>query len=140
MNSLTVRAALAVTLHATLLSCAGGGRAAPPPCSADALRTWWLLRAAATDGSVVLSGAVDLTGPTPWTHLTEARLEGAREQLEFRVDSLWLTNDSLSFEFAPLTVSVTGRCATGDSLVVRFSALQAPGAPNAVGTGVMVRR
>ncbi len=139
MRSLTLSAAMTAALCAAVLSCANRGRSAPP-CHADALRTWWLLRAAATDSSVVLSGAIDLTGPTPWTHLTEARQEGAREQLEFRVDSLRVTNDSLSFAFAPLTVSVIGRCATEDSLVVRFSALQAPGTPNAVGTGVMVRR
>lgn len=130
------------SVNVALVLCALVGCIAPEPitCERDAISHWWLLRAEAEDGGFELRGAVNLEGPAMWTHLLATRRDGAVEPVEFRVDSLRLEKDSVFFKFAPLTISVAGRCVSDEHIDIRFNAQSRPGEQDFSGTGVMVRR
>jgi hypothetical protein len=55
--------------------------------------------------------------------------EGTREPLDYTVDSLSITADSVRFRFAPLGILVEGRCVTTDRIEGRFVEPQPPFQP-----------
>lgn len=90
----------------------------------SAAGTWQLELEADSEGHYVV-GIVSL-GSTDRVELTRVSADGAREPLDFPVDGLRISGDSVSFRFAPIGYSLKGTCVAPDSVVGRFSVPQPP--------------
>ena len=112
----------------------------PRPSSCEPFRVAgnWTVRLASPDGNRI-EGVITSAESREQLKGTLTTREGTGEPLDFPIDSLRASSDSIHFRFAPAAIRVDGRCVTQDSIAASFEMLQPPFGP-IVGRGYITRR
>lgn len=80
----------------------------------------------ANDGNFTVDGRVRFTGENGVTEFTATTAEGTRELLEFPIQSVISTSDSVFFSFAPIGYRLRGRCVSPANFEGTFTVPQPP--------------
>ena len=86
----------------------------------------WNVQMRDTTTPFTVSGTIQLTTTGGSTQLTSTSREGTGEPLNFPIESLVRSPDSIRFRFAPLGFHLAGRCISADSIAGTFNVPQPP--------------
>lgn len=119
------RCLLAGALLAAALPACGGARPAVrcPPLQGSGE---WVLDMSARGADFRVAGRLRFADQGGTTDLVATSAEGAREPLQYPVENLVVSGDSVSFSFAPIGYRLRGRCTGQDSIHGTFSVPQPP--------------
>lgn len=98
----------------------------------------WALQMVATSADYHVDGHLRFAAERAYTELTATTADGARERIEYPVQTLATGADSISFTFAPIGYRLDGRCVSQHRLQGVFRVPQPP-FNDMVGTWTLVK-
>ncbi len=67
-----------------------------------------------------MGGLVTIAAPSGRVDLRDTTNEGSVQVAQYRIDSLTIRDSTISFQFAPAAVRLSGRCVAPDSIIGTF--------------------
>ena len=95
-------------------------------CSVDGLQGTWDLQMTSRGIVYSVTGSIALSAGAGQTHLIGETSEGTTEPIDYPIQGLRVSGDSVFFSFAPIGFSLQGRCVTPARLEGRFSVPNPP--------------
>jgi hypothetical protein len=107
------------------------------PCPDFPGGSGWTLALSSPDGNRIDGVLSNVAGRTRIRGVLTTR-EGAREPLDYAVDSVQMQSDSVHFMFSPSQIRLAGNCVSMDSVRAKFEMPQPPFGP-ITGSGTITR-
>jgi hypothetical protein len=109
------------------------------PCARDQLNGRWRLAMVDPESVQTLTGSVEFTSSGGRTNLVAKSREGTGEIVDYPIEDLRLSADSIALVFAPVRYELHGLCHSRDSLSGDYAVKLFEGASSVHGTWTMTR-